>query len=106
MCTTHDSHPPIKPISGAAINAQSTTLTGEDGAEFRVYHASPEQGTGAGIVILPDVRGLHTFFEELAMRYAAGSDAAAVADAAFARYAREASNFAGGRARERHERPS
>jgi hypothetical protein len=44
--------------------------------------------------------------EELAMRYAAGSDAAAVADAAFARYAREASNFAGGRARERHERPS
>ena len=43
--------------------------------------------------------------EELATRYAAGGDAASVADAAFARYAREASNFAGGRARERHERP-
>ena len=43
--------------------------------------------------------------EELAMRYAAGRDAAAVVDAAFARYAREASNFAGGRAREHHERP-
>jgi hypothetical protein len=28
-----------------------------------------------------------------------------VVDAAFARYAREAANFAGGRAREKHERP-
>jgi hypothetical protein len=42
---------------------------------------------------------------ELATRYAAGSDAASVVDAAFARYAREASNYAGGRAREQHERP-
>jgi hypothetical protein len=43
--------------------------------------------------------------EELAVSYAAGTDATAVVDAAFARYAREASNYAGGRARERHERP-
>jgi len=43
--------------------------------------------------------------EHLAARHAAGSDAAAVVDAAFARYAREASNFAGGRPRERHARP-
>jgi hypothetical protein len=42
---------------------------------------------------------------ELADRRGAGTDAATVADAAFARYAREASNFAGGRPRERHERP-
>jgi hypothetical protein len=42
---------------------------------------------------------------ELAGRHAAGTDAAAVVDAAFARYAREASNFAGGRARESHARP-
>ena len=42
---------------------------------------------------------------ELAGRNAAGTDAAAVVDAAFARYAREASNFAGGRARESHGRP-
>jgi hypothetical protein len=41
----------------------------------------------------------------LADRRGAGTDAAIVADAAFARYAREASNYAGGRARERHERP-
>ena len=42
---------------------------------------------------------------ELAIRRGAGTDAATVADAAFARYAREASNYAGGRARERHGRP-
>jgi hypothetical protein len=42
---------------------------------------------------------------ELAGRYAAGTDSAAVVDAAFARYARESSNFAGGRPRESHARP-
>ena len=42
---------------------------------------------------------------DLADRNAAGGDAAAVVDAAFGRYAREASNYAGGRAREVHERP-
>jgi hypothetical protein len=41
----------------------------------------------------------------LAGRHAAGTDAAAVVDAAFSRYAREASDFAGGRARESHARP-
>jgi hypothetical protein len=42
---------------------------------------------------------------ELADRHGAGTDAVVVVDAAYARYAREASNYAGGRARERHERP-
>ncbi len=41
----------------------------------------------------------------LARRHAAGTDAATVVDAAFSRYAREASDFAGGRARETHARP-
>jgi hypothetical protein len=42
---------------------------------------------------------------ELARRHAADSDAAIVVDAAFNRYARESRNYAGGIARERHERP-
>jgi carboxymethylenebutenolidase len=70
MCTDHDSRPPIEPISGAALDGSRITLKSEDGAEFAAYLARPEQSTGAGIVILPDVRGLHPFFEELAMRYA------------------------------------
>jgi hypothetical protein len=43
---------------------------------------------------------------ELADRRGAGTDSAAVVDAAFARYAREASNYAGGVAREKHAKPS
>jgi hypothetical protein len=41
----------------------------------------------------------------IAWRHAAGSDTTAVVDAAFHRYAREASDFAGGRARESHAKP-
>jgi carboxymethylenebutenolidase len=70
MCFDTDSHPPIAPISGASVDAESITIKSGDGAEYRAYLARPAQSTGAGIVILPDVRGLHPFFEELAMRYA------------------------------------
>jgi hypothetical protein len=41
---------------------------------------------------------------EIARRRSAGADAAWVVDAAFNRYAREATNFAGGRRREGFER--
>ncbi|MBN1528808.1 MAG: hypothetical protein JW895_07080 [Thermoleophilaceae bacterium] len=55
---------------------------------------------------LVDLYGADTdWATELARRHAAGTDAAAVVDAAFGRYAREASDFAGGRARETHARP-
>ena len=42
---------------------------------------------------------------EIARRNRAGTDAASVVDAAFARYVREAKNFAGGQPRETHEKP-
>lgn len=42
---------------------------------------------------------------EIARRNAAGTDSASVVDAAFARYVREAKDFAGGRPREKHEKP-
>lgn len=72
MCYDHDSHPPIDPISGAALDAGRISLTSEadDHAPFFGYLARPVQPSGAGIVILPDVRGLHPFFEELALRFA------------------------------------
>ena len=70
MCTDHDSRPPIALISGAAIDAGTELIEGGGGAPLRVFTARPEQSTGAGILILPDVRGLHPFFEELASRFA------------------------------------
>ena len=42
---------------------------------------------------------------DLAGRHTLGTDVPYVVDAAFARYAREAADFAGGRARESHRRP-
>ena len=40
---------------------------------------APQQPGGPGIVVLPDVRGLHPFFEELALRFAeAGVHAVAI----------------------------
>jgi carboxymethylenebutenolidase len=72
MCFDHDSHPPIDPISGGALDAARIELTSEaaDHARFLAYLARPANPTGAGIVILPDVRGLHHYFEELALRFA------------------------------------
>ena len=42
---------------------------------------------------------------EIARRHRAGTDSASVVDAAFARYVREAKDFAGGQPRETHEKP-
>lgn len=50
-----------------------------DGARFLAFDATADQPTGAGIVIYPDVRGLHRFYEELALRFAEhGVDAVAI----------------------------
>jgi hypothetical protein len=43
---------------------------------------------------------------DLAQRYAPHSDTVHVVDAAFSRYAAQASDYAGGRSYETHERPS
>jgi carboxymethylenebutenolidase len=70
MCIDHDSRPPIEPIAGGALDTASVILHGADGSPFRSFSAEPEQPASAAILILPDVRGLHPFFEELALRYA------------------------------------
>ena len=72
MCFDTDSRPPIDPISGGALDGAHVTLTSDspDHATFKAFVARPAQPTGAGIVILPDVRGLHPYFDELALRFA------------------------------------
>ena len=80
MCFDADSHPPIEPIAGGALDHASLTLSGADGASFRAFEARPARPTGAGILILPDVRGLHPFFEELALRFAEHGIAAVAID--------------------------
>jgi carboxymethylenebutenolidase len=79
MCFDHDSRPPIAPIAGAAVDHQDLTLTAPGGKPFAAFRARPSTATGAGILILPDTRGLHRYYEELALRFAeVGVDALAL----------------------------
>lgn len=76
MCSGPDSHPPIEPIAGGALDSKRLELVSADGTSFAAFHARAAHPTGAGIVILPDVRGLSHFYEELSLRFAeAGVDA-------------------------------
>lgn len=78
MCFDLDSRPPIAPIAGGALDGTSLVLTADDGNRFLAYRARASEPSGAGIAILPDVRGLHPYYEELALRFAeAGIDAVA-----------------------------
>ena len=61
------------------LDAGEVTLTASDGTQVAAYAARAATPSGPGIVILPDVRGLHPFFEELALRFAeAGVHAIAI----------------------------
>jgi carboxymethylenebutenolidase len=88
MCFATDSRPPIPPLAGAAVDGRQLELLAADGARFAAYAAYAADATdaadagqplGAGVVVLPDVRGLHPYYEELALRFAeAGIDAIAI----------------------------
>jgi carboxymethylenebutenolidase len=70
MCFDPDSAPPIPPISGASVSHDDLVLEASDGNRFAAFAASPEEPARTGVVILPDVRGLYRFYEELALRFA------------------------------------
>jgi carboxymethylenebutenolidase len=79
MCYSDEARPPLPPVGGAAASWGTLELTAADGNRFAAYSARAAKPSGAGIVILPDVRGLHAFYEELARRFAeAGVDAVAI----------------------------
>jgi carboxymethylenebutenolidase len=80
MCHELDSEPPIPRISGAAVSHEDLVLEAADGNRFAAFAAVPDEPTGAGIVILPDVRGLYRFYEELALRFAERGHAAVAID--------------------------
>ena len=79
MCFDHDSRPPIAPIEGGALDTMPLVLTAADRNRFAAFRARANEPSGAGVVILPDVRGLHPYYEELALRFAEhGIDALAL----------------------------
>src|SRR5919205_2519915 len=80
MCFELDSLPPIPPLSGAAVSHEDLVLEAADGTRFAAFAAHPEEPSKVGVVVLPDVRGLYRFYEELALRFAERGIAAVAID--------------------------
>jgi carboxymethylenebutenolidase len=89
MCFDYDAVPPPVPqgmlpprfaSQPGDVSQERLTLTSADGTQFSAYSARPATGSGAGIVILPDMRGLFAFYEELARRFASVGVAAIAID--------------------------
>ena len=79
MCVDNDSRPPIAPIAGGAAGSRDLHLTSADGTRFMAYATRASKPTGAGMVVIPDVRGLHPYYKALADRLAeVGVDAVAI----------------------------
>jgi carboxymethylenebutenolidase len=80
VCFELDALPPIPVVSGAAVSHRDVVLEARDGTRFAAFAAVPEAPTGAGVAVLPDVRGLYRFYEELALRFAERGVAAVAID--------------------------
>jgi carboxymethylenebutenolidase len=79
MCVDNDSRPPIAPIAGGSAGSEDLRLVSADGTRFMAYAARASKPTGAGMVVIPDVRGLHAYYKELADRFAeVGVDSVAI----------------------------
>jgi carboxymethylenebutenolidase len=80
MCFGLDSSPPVPVLRGAAVSHEDLVLTAKDDNRFAAFLATPEKPADVGVVILPDVRGLYRFYEELALRFAERGYAAIAID--------------------------
>jgi len=79
MCYDDNARPPIPPNANGKAHGQDIVLTAADGNRFATYEAHPEHSSGAQVIIYPDVRGLHQFYKDLALRFAeVGIDALAI----------------------------
>jgi carboxymethylenebutenolidase len=84
MCFPFTAIPPdipaarrVRPAMAGGAAGERLTLTSQDGTEFSAYLARADGP--AGVVVLPDVRGLFRFYEQLAERFAdAGHPAIAI----------------------------
>lgn len=80
MCFEPTARPPLPPIAGGAGPAGTAELVleADDGNRFSAFGASAPDPAAPGVVIMPDVRGLHPFYRDLAERFAeAGVNAVA-----------------------------
>ncbi|MGH2594551.1 MAG: dienelactone hydrolase family protein [Actinomycetota bacterium] len=72
MCFETTARPPLPPIAGGAgvAGTDRLILQAADGNRFNAFSARAADPAAPGVMILPDVRGLHPFYEDLAARFA------------------------------------
>lgn len=72
MCYEPTARPPLPPIAGGSglAGSEEIVLEAADGNRFSAFSARTDEPGAPGMVILPDVRGLHPFYRDLAVRFA------------------------------------
>jgi carboxymethylenebutenolidase len=79
VCFEPQARPPAPPRTGAGAATERLTLSAADGNTFAATLAATAREGAPGLVVLPDVRGLHPYYEALAEAFAgAGVHALAV----------------------------
>jgi len=79
MCFDTDALPPDPARTGMGSGSEPTVLVADDGNRFAAKVARTQEPASAGVVIIPDVRGLHRYYERLAEHLAdAGIHAVAI----------------------------
>jgi carboxymethylenebutenolidase len=79
MCFGSSARPPDPPVGGQLASSRRVTVTAEDGNRVAARLALTGRPDPGGVVVLPDVRGLHPYYEALAERLAdAGVHAIAI----------------------------
>ncbi|WP_327003626.1 dienelactone hydrolase family protein [Dactylosporangium sp. NBC_01737] len=80
MCYDADARPPQSSESEVEVEAGAVVLESADGARFAGFLATPAVHSGAGVLVLPDNRGLSGFYEQLATQLARHGHAALAID--------------------------
>ena len=82
MCYDDNARPPIPEGEQGQASGEDVVLTAADGNRFAAYITRPlgDHSGRAQVVIYPDVRGLHQFYKELALRFAESGVAAVAID--------------------------
>ena len=70
MCYDDHARPPDPPGAVQPAYGEELALNASDGNRFAAFAATPSSSATAQVLIYPDVRGLHQFYKELALRFA------------------------------------
>jgi len=70
MCFERGSSPPILTGDRRIARSGQLVLESADGTRFAAFEATPEGDAASTVLVLPDVRGLHPYYEELTCRFA------------------------------------